>query len=226
MKTRHGFCYNIGMKDVVEISKYLKSYSTRTSAGNLQGELLRKALHLLIALVPSLAAYNRNLTAFLLSSGIMIYTLCETLRLEGWNIPIISYITEKASRKRDQGKFVLGPVTLGIGALLALVFYPAPSAALAIYALAFGDGIASLVGKRFGKIRPHWLMGKSVEGSFACFSIIWLIALLSGFSFFIAVIIASFVTFVEALPLKDMDNIVIPVSTGIVVEIIRFSSLV
>lgn len=189
-------------------------------ATSLQSEFLRKGIHFLIALVPLMASYNRALTALLLVYGIAAYTLCESLRLAGYHIPVISGITERASRERDYGRFVMGPVTLGLGALLALVFYPAPAASLAIYTLAFGDGLASLVGRHLGRLRPAFLKGKSIEGSLACFTIVIVVASALGYSLPVAVLVAAAATFVEALPLKDYDNLVLPVTAGFVVELL------
>jgi dolichol kinase len=45
--------------------------------------------------------------------------------------------------------------------MLSLLLYPDPAASIAIYALAFGDGLASLVGKLVGRIRPASLWGRS-----------------------------------------------------------------
>jgi dolichol kinase len=98
---------------------------------------------------------------------------------------------------RDDGKLVLGPVTLGIGALTALIFYPAPTAAIAVYTLAFGDGLASLIGKLYGSIRPSFVMGKSIEGSAACFAAV----LASAFLVFHNIQMAVVATVVEAMPL-------------------------
>jgi len=185
---------------------------------SLRTEVIRKTIHLLIALAPSMAAINKPLTVFLLLIGTLGYTLMEHLRLSGINIPIISSITSMASRRRDAGRFVLGPVTLGFGALLALLLYPSPVAAISIYALAFGDGIASLAGKFFGRWRPAFLFGKSVEGSIACFTAVFISAYVVSHSFRVAAIAAVVATIVEALPLKDYDNLVIPVSVGLAVH--------
>jgi dolichol kinase len=127
-----------------------------------------------------------------------------------------------ASRPRDRNRFVLGPVTLGLGALLALLLYPSPAASIAIYALAFGDGWASLIGKLFGRLRPAFMLGKSVEGSLACFAAVYISAYGVSRSMRIAFFAALTATLIEALPLDDYDNIVLPIITGLVVQIIAF----
>lgn len=190
------------------------------SATELRTELLRKSIHFLIALAPTLASVDRSLAVFLLASGTLVYTYAERVRLSGASIPIVSSLTAAASRERDKGRFVLGPVTLAIGAMLSLLLYPDPSASIAIYALAFGDGFASIVGKVFGNTRPAFLRGKSLEGSAACFAAVFAAAYRVAGDLRIAFFAASVATFVEALPLEDFDNIALPVAVGFSLELI------
>jgi dolichol kinase len=182
-------------------------------------EVIRKIIHFLIALSPGMAAVNRPLTVALLMSGTLFYTCMECFRLSGFSMPLISAITAMAARDRDRGRFILGPVTLGLGALLALLLYPSPAASIAIYALAFGDGFASLVGKLFGSIRPSFMFGKSLEGSAACFTAVVFAAYAVSGNLALAFLAASVATLVEALPLGDYDNIALPVSAGFVAYI-------
>ncbi len=184
---------------------------------DIRHELLRKALHLLIAFVPLLAGVDVGLAMALLSAGTLFYLLAEQARQRGHEVLIISDLTVLALRKRDEGHFVLGPVTLGVGAMLALLLYPAPASAIAIYALAFGDGLASLAGKLIGTIRIPFTGGKTLEGSLTCFLAVFLVtARLSG-SFPLAGVVALTATILELLPLGDFDNIILPVGTGLAV---------
>jgi dolichol kinase len=185
-------------------------------------ELVRKSMHFLIALSPAMAFLNRPLTVGLLMAGTLFYTLMETLRLSGVEVPLVSSLTSMASRPRDRDRFVLGPVTLGLGALLALLLYPSPAASIGIYALAFGDGFASLVGKTFGKHRPAFMLGKSIEGSLACFSAVFISAYGVSRRLTVAFTVAFAAALVEALPLKDYDNLVLPISVGFVAQLLLF----
>jgi dolichol kinase len=185
-------------------------------------ELIRKSMHFLIALSPAMASLNRPLTVGLLMAGTLFYTLMETLRVSGVEVPLVSSLTSMASRPRDRDRFVLGPVTLGLGALLALLLYPSPAASIGIYALAFGDGFASLVGKTFGRHRPAFMLGKSVEGSLACFSAVFISAYGVSRRFTVAFYAALAAALVEALPLKDYDNLVLPISIGFLAKLLLF----
>jgi dolichol kinase len=187
---------------------------------DLKTEVIRKSIHFLIALSPSMAAINRPFTVFILMLGTLTYTWMETLRVSCVKVPLISSLTSMASRPRDIGRFVMGPVTLGLGALLALLLYPSPAAAIAVYALAFGDGFASLVGKTFGRMRPAFLCGKSVEGSLACFTAVFIAAWRVSGNFSISFVSALTAMAVEALPLEDYDNIALPVAVGFIVQLL------
>jgi dolichol kinase len=182
-------------------------------------EIVRKSIHFLIALSPGMAAINYPLTVLALMSGVLGYTAMEQFRLAGVKIPVVSAITSMASRPRDIDHFVLGPVTLGIGALLALLLFPSPAACIGIYALAFGDGFAALVGKLFGTVRPAFLFGKSWEGSMACFTAVFFSAYMVSHSYSVSLISAFTATAVEALPLEDYDNIALPLAVGAVAQL-------
>lgn len=193
---------------------------TRSWSAELRTEIVRKSIHLLIGLVPTLAAWNFGVTMVLLASGILVYTYSEMMRLRGYEIAIISKVTAVAARRRDAGKFVLGPVTLGIGAMLALVLYPEPAASIAIYALAFGDGLSSLVGKAIGSIRIPFTGGKSVEGSLTCFLAVLVSAHAVTGQIGKSVVVALVATVTEAIPTKDVDNLLLPAITGLAAVLI------
>ncbi|MDR2257822.1 MAG: phosphatidate cytidylyltransferase [Treponema sp.] len=186
----------------------------------LKTEIIRKSIHFLIALSPSMAAVNRPLMVIILMAGTLAYTWMESLRCSGVKVPLVSSLTAMASRSRDLGHFVMGPVTLGLGALLALLLYPSPAASIAIYALAFGDGFASLIGKFFGRLRPAFLCGKSIEGSLACFAAVFIAAWRVSGSLSVTFAAALTAMAVEALPLEDYDNIALPVTVGLIVRLV------
>ncbi|MCX7027862.1 MAG: SEC59/DGK1/VTE5 family protein [Spirochaetes bacterium] len=187
----------------------------RTTRRELSIELTRKSIHLLIAFVPFIASISRSLIVALLISGCTAYAVFETLRFNGISVPIVSDLTARAARLRDAGKFVQGPITLGVGALLSVLFFGESTAAIAIYVLAFGDGLSSLVGKAFGQLKLPFTKGKSLAGSITCF----LVSFLSTFAVsglaLPSLVVAAVSTLVEAAPTKDWDNIVLPLAAGL-----------
>ena len=196
--------------------------SKRLFLDTIQKEFIRKSIHLMIALVPTLAAWNYRLTVLLLIAGILVYTYAEFLRGKGQRVPIISELTALAARDRDKGHFVLGPVTLGIGALSALLLYPHPAASIAIYALAFGDGLSSLSGKLFGGKKIPLTGGKTLAGSLTCFLSVLTAGIFLSNQMPSVLLVAIAATILEALPSKDLDNIIIPIGTGLIANLISF----
>ena len=188
----------------------------RATVEELRVELVRKSIHMTIAIVPTLARFNVTLTLMILASGLLLYTYSEFIRIQGMSLGFITKVTESAARMRDRNRFVYGPVTLGLGAMIALMLYPEPAAAIAIYALAFGDGFSSLFGKFFGRVKIPFTGGKTFAGSFACLISVFAAAYAVSGSLRAAVIIALVSTFLEILPSKDLDNLIIPVGTGLV----------
>ena len=181
-----------------------------------QGEVLRKSLHFLIALVPVLASVDLRGTTVLLATGTLFYAFAESSRLRGIPIPLVSSLTLLASRQRDKGGFVLGPVTLGLGALLSLLLYPLPAASLAIYALAFGDGVASLAGTMVRGPRIPLLRGKTVPGTLACFAAVFLVTLGVTQRPADALVVAGAAAVLEMIPAGNFDNIILPVGVGLI----------
>jgi phytol kinase len=182
----------------------------------IETEILRKGIHFSIASVPFIASFSVGFALFLLGSGILIYSISEYRRFSGYSTYIIGKITVLAARERDMGKFVLGPVTLALGAMLSLLLYPNPAATIAIYALAFGDGFASLVGKLFGTVKLPYTGGKTLEGSLACFTAVFVSTYSVTGRIRESFAIALLAMLIEALPLKDLDNIYLPYGVGFV----------
>ena len=98
------------------------------------------------------------------------------------------------------------------------MLYPERAAFIAIYALAFGDSISSIVGKLFGRVEIPFTGGKTFIGSAACFMMVYFSAMILYGDPAISAGIAAAATMLEALPSTDFDNILIPVGTGFVAQ--------
>ena len=194
---------------------------SKTKFKLLAKEFFRKSIHMCSAFIPLFLKVNYLFTVVALIAALVVYIICEILRLKGINVPVISEVTEIASRKRDENRFVLGPVTLVLGILVSAIFFKSPASTVGIFALSFGDGLASLSGKCFGKIKVPLSQGKTVAGCITCFLAIFISSFLvlwfySGtivyhFSYCaISLILASVGMFIELLPIKDFDNLIIP----------------
>lgn len=177
-------------------------------------EFFRKTIHLCTAFVPLFLHVAKVPVLALLALTGIFYCVAERMRFLGHEIPVVSVVTATAARKRDENRFVLGPVTLVCGIILAAVLWDEQCAAMGILSLAFGDGCASLAGKCFGKVKIPFSGGKTACGSLACFLAIYVATFCVAKNTFLALVLALLGALVEVLPLKDFDNLLIPVLIG------------
>lgn len=177
-------------------------------------EIFRKSIHLCSCFVPLLLKFAYKTTIGLLIFAAVFYTLTQALSLHGKKVPLVSDITDMAARERDRGKFVLGPLTLVLGILFCALLCPQKAAAVGILALAFGDGLASLAGKFLGNLHIPHTGGKTCAGSLMCFVAIFVSSFCVLQRTDAALAIAFCGMFIEVLPLKDFDNILIPLLLG------------
>lgn len=198
----------------LEKLKY-KNILNNVSKKVLLKEIFRKSIHMMSAFIPFFAEFSYLYTLFFLSGCAAVYILCEILRLKGFSVPIISAVTNIASRKRDNIHFVMGPVTLCAGLILSLLLFPQKIAAPAIFALAFGDGFASIAGQLLGHRKIPFSTEKTAAGSLACFSAIFISVFLLIGNPLKALAAALSASLAEALPFKNFDNILIPLSAGV-----------
>ncbi|GMO67919.1 MAG: phosphatidate cytidylyltransferase [Treponemataceae bacterium] len=181
----------------------------------LKKEVLRKSIHLAAAFTPLVFHVAHYPALIFLCVVLCAYSVAEYLRRsKGIGVPVFSTLTAACERKRDENKFVLGPVTLCTGIIITAFFFEEKCAAVGIYALAFGDGLASLVGKCFGTIHIPFAPEKTAAGSLACFASVFAASFLVTRNSLFALILAFAAMFLELLPLKDYDNIVIPIAVA------------
>lgn len=127
------------------------------------------------------------------------------------------------SRSGDRREILYGPLLYGITfVLLTIVFwFDSPIGMIALMVLCGGDGMAEIMGTRFGKSKLPWSNTKSWVGSLGMFLGGWLLSI-----FVIGVFVsqgifssplASFIlpittinlaaTITESLPIDDFDNL-------------------
>lgn len=130
------------------------------------------------------------------------------------------------SRTGDRREILRGPLYYGIAfVMLTLVFWKSsPIGIVALMLLCGGDGLADVIGKRFGTVRLSWSQNKSWAGTLAMFFGGWLLSLIilavylamgvfqgTLLQYLPAVTLIAFVaTAIESLPLNDLDNLTVP----------------
>jgi phytol kinase len=133
------------------------------------------------------------------------------------------------SRTGDRREILRGPLFYGIVFILLTVFYwkRNPIGITALMLMCGGDGLADILGRRFGKHRLPWNPHKSWMGSLGMFIgglifaalilIIYQIAHIFSYPFPTYITALLFIalagTIVESLPLEDIDNITVTVGS-------------
>lgn len=123
------------------------------------------------------------------------------------------------TRTGDRNELLKGPLYFTmIMNIMGTVYFFSPVALTSMGFLGWGDGLAPIFGKRYGKHKYKILVEKSFEGSIAFFFFGSIAALVFHFLFSYTIniqlilICAVVTTFIEAISPKDLDNILIPLS--------------
>ncbi len=133
------------------------------------------------------------------------------------------------SRSGDKRELLRGPFLYGVVFVaLTLIFWKDSMVGIiALMVLCGGDGLADIIGKRFGKEILPWSIKKTWIGSLGMFAggfiltviVLWLFSIAGVFiidwgkTLLNLTIICLVATAVESLPLNDFDNITVPVAS-------------
>ena len=156
----------------VENSSLPSRWSMPTSAGSMKGtarlspnEVRRRLWHMLPGLLPFLIPDLRGV-----DGPVHWLALCViagvVLGLSALAYRVFDTISREGEREHDR---VLTALTYGVVPLLMLLCFPSQPqlAALVLVVLAFGDGLATLFGMRWGRTRLPWNAVKTRVGSAA-----------------------------------------------------------
>jgi len=188
----------------------------------------RKLFHVLggLGLLSLYFIFGRNNSFILYGALAAVVLLIEVARLSLPAVNHFFYAHFGSFIRKNEEHSMTGTVPYILGISLSLYAYATPVAVAAVCFLAFGDVAATTVGERFGRTK---IGKKSLEGT-AAFIVI---AVSAGLALHLAglhltpwviVVGAVVAAGVELLPLPVNDNLMIPVLSGAVMELIlRFS---
>lgn len=196
-------------------------------AGLPHGELARKVVHMAVGLVAFAVVFLGPALSAIAALGALLMNLFVLPRLGGKAL----WRAEESARGMSIG-IVLYPLSV---LLLILAFWNRLEVAAAIWGiLAFGDGMASVVGMAYGRRPLAWNPRKTWAGTiaFAAFGSLGAAVLLwwtvvhpfgdggrpidLGLVVIVAALTATFAAFLESLPQGLDDNIGVPLVSGLV----------
>lgn len=132
------------------------------------------------------------------------------------------------SRTGDPREILRGPLIYGLVFVVLTVWFwkDSPVGMVALMLLCGGDGLADIIGRRWGKHRLPWNQGKSYLGSLGMFAGGWLLAALillvfvgvgefpGPWSAYLPAVtwIALAGALVESIPIHDLDNLTVSIT--------------
>lgn len=143
---------------------------------------------------------------------------------------------QSMTRHGDRREILRGPLFYGIVFVLLTLLYwrESPIGIIALMVLCGGDGLADIIGRRFGAQKLPWNKGKSWMGSLGMLLGSWLFAMammvisISQGYFSVSTaeiilpvtLIALVCTLVESIPVHDIDNLTISLAAVLVGQLV------
>ena len=181
-------------------------------------ELKRNVFHLIFVtiLAGSVLYLGREDAINFLSIMLLVGIVSSRLIKAGYYLPILSEGIQTFGRKNEEPG--AGVITVFLGALVALAFFPVQLVFLGLLVLAFGDSFSTIYGMAFGKRKT--INNKTFEGLIAGIAASFAITVL-----FVPVYIALALSIVggiiELIAVLD-DNIIIPPGISLIAYILLF----
>jgi dolichol kinase len=186
-----------------------------------QAELNRKIIHLSCVILPLLyhSLLNREQILVICSIICIFFIIAEFLRFKHkLSGQIFERVFFPLLREEEKKKHITGATYLFISATVTFFIFSKEIAVPAVLILTVSDSFAAIVGKMTDSVR---FFNKSLAGSVTFFALSLSILLLFLPEIgWVSIPVALVVTVIEALPLPVNDNILITMSTGVLLYIV------
>jgi dolichol kinase len=183
-------------------------------------EGLRKSTHLLALLIPAIYLLLPNGWAIAVMVAInifiVIFEIVRLRQLPPWKF--LSRIFGEMIRPCEQDGNFTGAFYILLSGLFCIVFFEKHIAAAAITFIIVGDVAAAMVGRRWGR---HRMRGsKTLEGSLGFLVVALLVAhLIPTIPWTVGTVGALVATVVEGMTIRRDDNLTVPLSAGLLMEL-------
>jgi dolichol kinase len=188
---------------------------------NFKAELKRKIIHLSCALLPLMYYFflNREQILVICSIICILFLIAEFLRFKNkYSNQLFERIFFPLLREEEKQVHITGATYLFISATVTFFIFKKEIAVPAVLILTVADSFAAIVGKMTDSSK---FFHKSLAGSatFFIISLVILYLFLPELGWLL-LLVASSVTILEALPIPVNDNIIITLSTGILLYLV------
>ncbi len=177
-------------------------------------ELLRKSVHLVSVLIVLIYEFfGKEAILWVLMIFLVTVLFLDYFRLEH-NMRIPFFYTMYREGEADR---LGGHIYFALGAISAIALFSKEIAYAAVLMTTFGDMVAALIGKSYGKRRVFQKVfknDKSIEGSASEFITDFLVGLLILGNPLVSLVMAFSATLTETAVNKIDDNLVVPILAG------------
>lgn len=185
--------------------------------------LTRKLIHMAMALVPAVGWWISYWLALALAGALLAASLAleASRRWLPWVNRLLWRLLPTTFRVWE-GRRVLGSTWFALGAVVTLLLFGRDVGGMAILFLSWGDPMAEIVGRKWG--RPG--QGKTLVGSLGCLAACLLAGLvgvgLGGLSVWAALAGGVVATMVERWPSPPDDNLWMPLLSGLAASAVEW----
>lgn len=177
-------------------------------------ELLRKSVHLVSVLIVLIYEFfGKEAILWVLMVFLVTVLFLDYFRLEH-NMRIPFFYTMYREGEADR---LGGHIYFALGAISVIALFSKEIAYAAVLMTTFGDMVATLIGKSYGKRRVFQKIfknDKSIEGSASEFITDFLVCLLILGNPLVSLVMAFSATLTETAVNKIDDNLVVPILAG------------
>ena len=225
----HPFFYGMGITALYILVAAGGMFCARSFL-TIPDELFRKILHFILlgAYIPLVFSFESWWMAAVFALSLIIILFPALFFAQ--RIPMFSAFVNERKKGEFQSSMVLAVGMMAFSVTVCWGLFADRYLVLAsIYAWGVGDGLAALVGKRFGKHKIKWRFAdgkKSVEGSatmFVCALVsVFTVLLIRGgigtpMCLLIAILAALVCTLAELCAKNGLDTIICPISAMVVI---------
>ena len=187
---------------------------------SITGELFRKLIHLgAIAIPAGYFVLGMKLTVSLLGFALLISLAIDYVRLFG-DYKSRRFISTNLGVmiRPSEEKDLVGATYIIFGSILTILLFDKPIAIAAISFIVVGDTAGAIIGRLWGLVR---FRGKSLEGSVSFFLACSIVAVVvPGIPFWVKITGAFAATVVEAITLHIDDNLIVPITSAAIMQVI------
>jgi len=188
-----------------------------------RAEILRKSIHIMCSVLPLsyLYFFSREQIIYIsgfISIGFVLAELLRNFSIKGQRYFI--FIFKPLLREDEKEKKITGATFLFVSLTLIFIFFDKSTAIPAALILTIADSFAAIFGKKLGRRR---FLNKTVTGSITFFLLgnVILFIFLPELKLLNLVVI-TILTFIEAFTLPLSDNLTLPISACLLIEVMFF----